>query len=309
METQLESGSIKQEQPVQVPVETPILENTEEAVVTEIQEQPKSEDIITRVSKYVEENKEDIKTDSGEVKNFNYEELENKIANVQSIEEAKQLLKNSTDEMRKSYDSGFGKKFIEIADLRKELQQTLETNKTAWTPERIRSEMNKPDFIQSAQTVANSQTQESDEYSALSDNEKAEMKGLRDKITQLEKNNYQTLSLQQDDHLKSKYANYDSNAVDILTTELLQGKVQATREHLWKVRDYDSAVTRAYELGRRDERSGVSEKLESVAAEGIITSESNDNIKPEENENDTNFWNRLGVKNLHKLTKAANLKR
>ncbi len=310
METQLETGTIKPEVQVgtePVKLSEPVIGG--EPVIESTPEAPKSEDLIQRVSKYVEENKGDVKTEDGDVKPFNYEELESKIGSVQSVEEAKELLKTSTNGIRKSFDRGLGKKFDEISGLRKELQQTLQGNQLAWTPERIRAEMNKPDFIQSAQTVASSQTEGDDEYSALSDTEKAEIKGLRDKIVQLEQNNMKTMSLQQDEHLKSKYANYDSTAVDILTTDLLQGKVQATREHLWKVRDYDAAVNRAYDLGRRDERSGVNEKLESIAAEGITTSQSEAVPEAEKGETDQGFWNRIAHTNLSKLAKAATLKK
>jgi len=296
METQLESGTINQEAPVKEPVTTeqvPVVDNTPEP--------SKSEDLIQRVSKYVEDNKEDVEklqqADDGETFDSNA------IDKVASVDEAKELIRKQ----RQSYDRAYGKKFQELADLRKALEGKQENG--AWTPERIRAEMNKPDFIQSAQTVASSQTEGTDEYSALSDTEKAEIKGLREKVVQLEQNNMRTSTLQQDEHLKSRYANYDSNAVDILTTDLLQGKVQATREHLWKVHDYENAVKRGYDLGRRDERSGVNEKVESIAAEGITTSQSDVVPKAEKGETDTSFWNRIAHGNLAKLAKAASLKK
>jgi hypothetical protein len=37
--------------------------------------------------------------------------------------------------------------------------------------------------------------------------------------------------------------------------------VVATREHLWKVIDYEAAVQRAYELGRQDARSVNQDKF------------------------------------------------
>ena len=297
-ETQLETGTIKPD------TGTDVLESssTEQVPVVDNTPEVKKPDIIQRVSAYVQENEQNVQKNEQTDDGVPFDS--NKIDAITTTEGYKAY----DDERRKEYDRVYGKKFQELADLRKSLEAN-QGNNGAWTPERIKAEMNKPDFIHSAQEVANSQTSETEDYSALSDTEKHRIMSMENELKALRQTANTASRIQQDEHLKSRYSNYDSNAVDLLTADLLEGKVQATRESLWKVRDYDHAVNRAYELGRQDERSGVNEKVESVAAEGIAISRSEESVKKEEGETDQSLWNRLANKNLARLAKVTQFKK
>jgi hypothetical protein len=106
----------------------------------------------------------------------------------------------------------------------------------------------------------------------------------------------------QDETLKTRYANYNPEAVDIITSDLLTGKVRATREDLWKVYDYEPAVKRAYELGRQDGQTEKQEKVNSISAEGMSTMQPNKEVpKPGEKESTHSYFGRIVMGNLTKM--------
>ena len=74
----------------------------------------------------------------------------------------------------------------------------------------------------------------------------------------------------EDVELSSRYPNYDTTQVNKIFSDMMTGKVQATREHLWKVVDYEDAVHRAYSMGRADERDGVTEKRNASTITGGV---------------------------------------
>ena len=231
---------------------------TETQVAPEVKTEtpiPKTEvDLVTRVSqvKPTETPKEEIEG------KFNINELD---AEIEKITEP--ALKDQMVKFKKSLLSGENQKYQEIATLRKQYETRL-AEVSNWTPERLKSELNKPDFVQAAQTVLQSGNQaglSDDQYSALSETEKTELNQLKQKINLLEQSNWQAVRTQQDATLQTKYANYNQKIVDDVTQNLMQGKIQATREDLWKVIDYESAVKRAYELGKEDKNVENTEKI------------------------------------------------
>ena len=215
--------------------------------------QPKTEvDLVTRVSQVKpteSQKKEEIEG------KFNINDLD---AEIEKITEP--ALKDQMAKFKKSLLSGENQKYQEIATLRKQYETRL-AEISNWTPERLKGELNKPDFVQAAQTVLQSGNQTTEDYSALSEAEKTELTQLKQKINLLEQNSWQSVKAQQDVTLKTKYANYEPKVVDDITTNLMQGKIQATREDLWKVIDYELAVKRAYELGKQDKNIENTEKI------------------------------------------------
>lgn len=159
-------------------------------------------------------------------------------------------VKTQVQGLKKSLLSGENQKYQEIATLRKQYETKL-AESTNWTPERVKAEMNKPDFIQSAQVVLGNGTV-TEEASALSEADKKELKLMRDRINVLQNSNWQAQKTNQDAKLTEKYANYAPDMVDTVTTDLMNNKRVATREDLWKVIDYEPAVNRAYALGLSD---------------------------------------------------------
>ena len=269
--------------------------------VKDPQETP-AEDLLSRVSKFQakEAPVDNPKLDaiSG---NFDIKEID-AIADPVAKEQALNAYK--------SFQRGFGEKFQELAQLKKEMEALKAQPHTAlskeWTPERVQELANDPKFIEAAKQVAGNQTE--DEYSSMSEAEKAQMKALQDKVRQLEQASSRALqtqqqALRQSQHqsLQDKYANYDPKEIDTITFDMLNGKIQATPEHIYKAFKHDDNVRNAYELGRKDERDGVSTKIASASAEGIQTTYSSPELKPEEGESSKAFFNRIIENNIKKF--------
>ncbi len=168
-----------------------------------------------------------------------------------------------------------------------------------WTVERVQELLQDPGFIQASQSVVQSNPSglTDEEYSTLTDAEKAQFTSLQDKINRLEQANNQAMLAQQDTQLKTRYANYDPKQVDELMQGLMQNKVQATREHLWKVVDYDNAVERAYQMGLQDRKMESTDKYNSMSLPGQ-TSTPTGTVDPEKNESGVNFFRRIALKRL-----------
>lgn len=257
-----------------------------------------NDDLVTRVSKV----KAEVKTNEEiqiEEPTFNVNDIE-KITDPQAKEQALRAYK--------SFQRGFNQKFQELADLRKKLEVTQQP--TTWSPDRIKAEMNKPDFIAASKVVLQEQNppdsgMNDTEWSSLTANEKRQWQGMQQELANLKQQQVQQQILQnykqQDEQLKTKFANYDSQAVDILTGELLAGKVQATREHIFKVLDYENAVQRAYELGKQDGNLVKQDKNNASAYDGISTGKPATDIPvAEKNESTNSFFGRLVANNIAK---------
>ena len=214
---------------------------------------PPEVDLVTRVSqvKPKEEKKED---------GFDINKLDSEIEKVDNPQ-VKEQLKG----LKKSLISGENKKYEQIAELRKQYEKKL-TEFTSWTPERVKSEMNRPDFIQAATVVLGENGALDNTNSALSEEDSKELKQLKQKIDMLQNSNLQAQRIAQDAMLKQKYANYAPDIIDTVTEELIQNKRIATREDIWKVIDYDKAVQRAYELGLSDKMVINEEKVSGITA-------------------------------------------
>lgn len=226
----------------------------------------KEEDIITRASKFIETTKVNAPT---EPVDFDSKELERVIEGIQDPVAKEMLIKKS-----KSLESGFGKKFQELAELRKKLEN-ISAQSQQWTPERVQSLLQDPMFVQAAQAVASSQASQhgmtEEEYSQLTDGEKAQLAKLpqlEQELSVLKNERFVAQKNEQDARLKEKYHNYDPKVIDTLTSDLIAGKITATREDLWKVRDYDDAVQRAYKMGLADRENQNKERLEAVSHSG-----------------------------------------
>ena len=274
--------------------------SSSEPVVTK---EPK-QDLITRVSQVKVEPVVNVEKDINgvpiiEEPKFDVNDIE-KITDPQAKEQALRAYK--------SFQRGFNAKFQELADLRKKLEVTQQP--TTWTKDRIRQELNKPDFIQASQEVLQEQNPPQSgmtdtEWSSLTTNEKKQWQGMQQEIANLKQQQNQQQILQnfkmQDETLKTKYANYDPNAVDIITSELLTGKRQATREDLHKAIDYDNAVNRAYQLGLQDGGLNKTDKLNASSYDGLSTGKPATDVPVAEKGESTNsFFGRLVANNLAK---------
>lgn len=237
---------------------------SEETPVAQEPVKAPEQDLITRVSQLkvetkVPEKQEQTNNNDNDGK-FNINDLDTQIEKIPDP-----VLKEQVLGLKKSLLRGENQKYQEIANLRKSYEQKL-AETTTWTKERLQQELNKQDFVQAANEVLKTQNPTTsglsdEQWSALSETERTELKELKQKINFLEQTNMESLKVQQDVVMKSKYANYDPSSIDSLTNDLMSRKINATREHLWKVIDYENAVRRAYELGKQDKLTENNEKV------------------------------------------------
>lgn len=253
--------------------------------------QPKEPDLVTRVSQFKVEAPAKAEPLDTEEK-FDFKELE------AEAEKNPVLMK-----AYKSLQRGFNTKFQELAEIKKSLQPKAEPSN--WTPEKVQSLMSDPAFVQAAQALAGpvqSKEPTDEEYSALQPHEKQKITQLEQELAAIKnqtlKAQSEAMRIKQDQEIAQKYGNYQPEAVDIITADLLAGKVQATREHLWKVVDYDDAVKRAYELGRQDRQLDTQEKVNSTSFSGVNAVNTTEPPKAVPGETNRAFWNRIATKAL-----------
>ena len=248
-------------------------------------------DLITRVSQFKEA------LESGEAKK---EEVGFDVKDIEKITDPQ--AKEYAEKAYKSFQKGFNDKFQNLAEIRKEYEKKL-TEDSNWTPQRIQKLLNDPAFVQAASQVVQTQnpTQSGltdEQWSALSDSDKNRIKSMQNEIEGLKQQNYQTLKSQQDEQLKGKYANYASDIVDTTINKLVKQEAIATREDVWKVVDYENAVKRAYELGKKDKEVELKGNVSHSLPNGVNTREFSKVLPPEKGESDRGYFKRIAEKNL-----------
>lgn len=255
-----------------------------------VKQPEQTEDLLSRVSKVKLEETTPKSTDTDGVE-FDY----SKLNEIKTPEEAKAWAENSY----KSFQRGFNSKFQDLAEKRKTYETKLETI-SKWTPERLQQELNNPEFVKVAQSILGVETQSSESY--LSDADKKQLAMVQQQISTLNQQNAQLLKKQEDEKLKAKYANYIPDAVDTLTSDLIAGKVQATREHLHKVLDYEDAIRRAYKLGLQDKKLDMGDKVNSMSMEGGQAVSGYQPPPPKEGENTAQYFKRAFLERVSKTT-------
>lgn len=263
--------------------------NSPEVTATETKPIEKEPDLITRVSQV----KSEVKPTETEIK-----EPEFDFKNIEAIKDP--VAKEQALAAYKSFQKGYNQKFQELAEIRKTLEKKAADE--GWTPEKVQGLLNDPNFVKAAQSVVVT-SQPNEEEGMLTEKEKelmVQVKQHEAELAEIKKLNFQSFKAQQDAELKTKYANYNPQAMDTLTAELLSGKVQATREHLWRVYDYEEAVQRAYELGKKDGAGIKQEKIQSTSVEGSTAVSADKQVLPEKGENDRNLFRRIFLSNIEK---------
>jgi len=246
-----------------------------------------------------EEQKPDLVSRVSQVKPEETKPTDTADFNVNDIENIKDPeAKAYAEKAYKSFEKGYQQKYQEIAELRKKYETEDTSN---WTPEKIRSLTQDPKFVSAAQEVMSAQNAglTEDEYSALTDTEKAQFKNMQQQINNMTQQNQALVTQQQDEGLKSKYSNYDSEAVNTAVSGLIAGKVVNTREWIHRALDYEDGIKRAYQLGLEDRKLDMGEKTNSISVEGNTNIQpSGEPLKREEGESPVEFFKRLGQKRL-----------
>lgn len=255
-------------------------------VTPEVKEAPK-EDLVSRVSKVKVEPQKVEETNPFNLSKDDYDKVQTD---------------PTLSKFYKSMQSDYIKKTQQLAQERREAEEIKKQTST-WTTERLKQEINKPDFIQAAQQVVAYQNPPNsglttEEYSVLTDKEKSQLQNLNQQVSQLQLQNWQMLQRQQDEVLRTKYANYAPDIVDTAVHKLVNKEVNATREDIWKVVDYDEAVKRAYQLGLQDRQATIAEKQQSSSPEGFSATPLSEVPKIEKGESDRAYFKRLANRRL-----------
>ena len=207
---------------------------------------------------------------------------------------------------------GADEKFQEAARLRREAE---ELRQRGWDKNSVQQLLNDPTFQaqvnelqQERQVEQNPQGSglSDEEWSYLSPKEKAMLANTQKMQQEDRKKMDQFFQKQewekQDMTIKARYKNYEPKYVDEAFNGLVSGKIQATREDLWKAIDYENAVKRAYELGKKDRALDLNEKVTaSSPASGFNVNQSKDVPQKGEKENGVEYFKRIAMRNAQKL--------
>jgi hypothetical protein len=279
----------------------------------EVKQESQEQDIISRVSQYQQENSDKVTEEKPGDVDFDI----NGIENVKTIEEAKEWAKNS----HKSWQTGFNGKFQEISEMRKsleaereQLKAQMENPNVQWTPEKVQSLLNDQSFLTAAREVENSSQSQvaTDDYSVLSEQEKQELlkvRKLEEELSSLKQERQMAILSQQDSELKNKYpVAYDVEKVNSYINKFQSGELQATKEHIFKAIDYDSAIKRAYNMGLQDKNLDVTEKINASSIDATTTSRDDGPVQQNEKE-DSKSWFIRNALNRLSASKAANMRK
>lgn len=212
---------------------------------------------------------------------------------------AKKAAMEAVERMRRGIQSS--------ADKRIEEAQKLVNQSKNWTPQRIQQELlSNPEFLSAAQMIqgqqpSNERSLTQEEYSALTESEKAKLDSvtnLENELKQMKNNTAQELLRntisQKDITLRSKFSDYDSKAIDEATVNLSKLNLADVREYVYKATNYELNVMKAYEMGKLEGQGKLQNKINVIAPQGS-TVINNEGI-PTKNagESDKAFFVRLG---------------
>jgi hypothetical protein len=206
----------------------------------------------------------------------------------------------------KSMQSDYGRKTQEISELRKNYETKI-ADSTTWTPEKIQQVMNDKNFVDAASKVLQSQAPKewngtNQEWSALNDKEKQEFGQMKQELNSLRMQTSLEQQRRQDETLKQKYSDYNPEAVDIITNDLLSGKRNATREDIWKVINFETSVKQAYQLGRQDVRPELVEKQNATSMDGMNVNSQSKVDGPQKGESNSQSLKRIMLENIAKFS-------
>lgn len=173
----------------------------------------------------------------------------------------------------KDWERGFYKKYQELAEERKRVQEQVNQ---PWTPQRLQQEIQRQDFIDSAKIVQSQIAPPTFEgtqtdWDGLSDQKRQEFANLQMQVRNQQTQLSNMASAQEDEHLKTKYPNYDPTSVNQAIQDMLQGRRIATREDIHKVINYERDIKRAYQLAIQDKAANVQEKFNGSTNLGLST--------------------------------------
>ncbi len=266
----------------------PVTQTVIPSIVPEVVSPAPIKDLVTKVSDFKRAKAATVTTTTDNNNFFDYKEIE-KITEPTA--------RKFAEDAYKSMQSGFTKKTQEIAEQKRSMEQKIAEMQN-WSPERIQKELlNNPQFLTAAQQIATQNPPNSgltnEQFSALTESEKAEIAGLRSKINTLEQTNFQAIVAQRDSQLQTRYPDYNPNQIDATIRDLAQMNPLDIREHVYKSLKHDEDVAAAYELGKSESRGLNQEKINAITSNGSVTTTSDGLPVREKGDTDQTYFMKM----------------
>ena len=216
---------------------------------------------------------------------------------------AKKAAAEAIERMRRGMQSDYTKKLEDA--------QKLVNQSKSWTPQRIQQELlTNPEFVAAAQMIEGNQPSDkpTDAYSALSDSEKAKVDlvpGLQAELKQIKDANFQSQLLasinQKDLTLRQKYSDYDPLKINEAANRFGKLTPADAREYIYRADNYETAVKKAYEIGKLEGQGKLQTKINTIAPQGSTVT-SNEGVPTKQTgESDKAFFVRLGQFRLNQF--------
>lgn len=228
---------------------------------------------------------------------------------------ARQIIEKKLHEANAGIAKTFGEmgadklKYVKEAEtLRKQLESS--TNQS-WTPQRVQELLNRPDFVQAAQTLQTTVAPQgwqgsTEEWSALNSNEKAQFQGVLNSQRALESQMGQMLQSQIDATLRTKYPDYSSKEVDDFIREAQGGSVSPDRirEAVHLALNAPRYIKQAYDFALQDKTATITEKLNGATQLGLNVTPSQAPVAKNTGERSGSHFSRMAWQNLLNLKGA-----
>ena len=265
----------------------------------------KPDDIVSRVSAFKAQPKEGDTTPAQDAIKFDVKDLD-KISDP--------VARKFAEDAYKSLQADYTRKTQALASERKQMESLKAQLEQSgqFTPSKIQELLNNPSFVQAAREYETSQrkpssanngeelTEEdlsylSTEQQKLYFNQKKMHAETQAMLSNLNNELITVKTQKEDSELATRYKNYDPQVINQTYKDMMEGKMQATREHLYKAIYHDDNVKSAYEMGRMDERNGISAKVSASSTMGGVTTQTVGSDIPlkDKKESFNDYWKRL----------------
>jgi hypothetical protein len=209
------------------------------------------------------------------------------------------------EEKIKNLEKGFNQKFMSLADEKKALADERAKMNQPWTPERLKQELSRPDFVQATQILQSERVPEGtgisqEQWSFLTPEEKSELlkpiNDLKREVDGLKSVNQSVMRDKIDTTLKAKWEDYEPSKVDQFFQAVNERRLSDEQliEMSWKALNFDRYIERAHKLGLEGRHSDLQEKINGSSFSGTgHTSPQEEPPKRTENESSQSFFKRL----------------
>jgi hypothetical protein len=218
---------------------------------------------------------------------------------------AKKAAAEAVERMRRGLQSDYTKKLEDA--------QRLVNQSKSWTPQRIQQELlTNPEFVVAAQMINGQQAAQpeltQEQYSALTDAEKAKLATVTKLETELNNMKQQTANdqirtaiTQKDLTLRGKFSDFDSKAIDQACVELGKLNLADVREYVYKATNFENSVKNAYEMGKLEGQGKLQTKINVITPQGTTVTNNEGVPTKQAGENDKSFFVRLGQFRLNQF--------